>query len=124
MSIQSKFFEPLAAAVAAGNTIKGSAELCGCSESCAYNLSCTAEFRSRISSIRSDITSQAVGLITQAATKAAATLVELLDPKYEPSVRMNAAKAILLQLGPLSEFGELRQRIDRIEGTKLKVVTG
>jgi hypothetical protein len=30
-------------------------------------------------------------------------------------VRLNAAKAILLQLGPLTELGELRARIDALE---------
>ena len=124
MMSKSKFFEPLCASVASGHSIKESASLCGCSIQTAYNLSAQNEFRSRVSAIRSEITAEAVGVITHAATLAARTLVELLGPANEPSVRMNAAKAILLQLKPLTELGELRARIDKIEGTKLKVVAG
>jgi hypothetical protein len=118
MANPSKFLEPLAMAVAAGKTIKSACEVAGCSTQTGYNLSATVEFKSRVSVIRSEIVSQAVGIITDAATQAAATLQELLGPANEPSVRMNAAKAILLQLGPISELGELRARIDRLEGAK------
>lgn len=57
----------------------------------------------------------AVGRLSSAASQAVDTLVQLLSPHNKPSVRLNAAKAILLQLGPLSELGELRARIDRLE---------
>ncbi len=120
---KSKFFEPLCASVASGHSIKESALLCGCSTQTAYNLSALDEFRSRVAAIRSEITAEAVGVITHAATLAARTLVELLGKENEPSVRMNAAKALLLQIGPITELGELRARIDRIEGSKLKVAS-
>ena len=118
MTKPSKFFEPLAVAVASGNSIKSACEIVGCSIQTGYNLSCTDEFKARVSAIRSEITSQAVGIITEGATAAAATLVELLGPANEPGIRLNAAKAILASLGPLSELGELRARIDRIEATQ------
>jgi len=123
MSNPSKFLETLAMAVAAGKSIRSACEVAGCSTQTGYNISATAEFKNRVSAIRSEIVSQAVGIITDAATQAAATLQELLGPENEPSVRMNAAKAILLQLGPLSELSELRERIDRLEGSKLKVAS-
>jgi hypothetical protein len=123
MSNPSKFLETLAMAVAAGKSIRSACEVAGCSTQTGYNLSATAEFKNRVSAIRSEIVSQAVGIITAGATQAAVTLQELLGPENEPSVRMNAAKAILLQLGPLSELGELRERIDRLEGSKLKVAS-
>lgn len=123
MSKPSKFLEPLAMAVATGKTVKSACVVAGCSIQTAYNLSATVEFRNRVSTIRSEIVSQAVGIVTDAATQAATTLLELLGPENEPSVRMNAAKAILLQLGPISELGELRERIDRLEGAKLKVAS-
>ena len=57
-----------------------------------------------------------------AASQAVATLQELLKPEHEPSVRLNAAKAILASLGPISEANELRARIDAIENqTALRV---
>jgi hypothetical protein len=117
MTKPSKFLEPLAVAVASGNSIKDSSAVCGCSIQCAYNLSATAEFRSRVSEIRTEVTSQAVGRLTDASVRAVATIVALMGPENEPSVRLNASKAILLQLGPLSELGELRQRIDRLESS-------
>jgi hypothetical protein len=61
------------------------------------------------------VTSNTVGILTQAATKAAQTLLELLGKENEPPVRLNAAKAILVQLQPLTELGELRARIDALE---------
>ena len=124
MSKPSKFLEPLAMAVAAGKSIRSACEVAGCSEQTAYNLSCTSEFRSRVSEIRSQIVSQAVGIISDAATQAASTLQELLGPANEPNTRLNASKAILANLGPLSELGELRARLDRIERQELRVHHG
>ena len=123
MTKESKFFEALATSIASGETIKASAVLAKCSESQAYRICATTDFRSRVAAIRSEITLQAVGILTEGATKAAATLVSLLGPKNEPSVRLNASKAILSQLGPLSELGELRARLDRIESSHVRPCT-
>jgi len=121
--MKSKFAEPMAIAVAAGSSIKAAAEAVRCSTQTAYNISATSEFRSRVSEIRSELTTAAVGRLTAAASEAVDTLRSLLDAANEPSVRLNAAKAILANLGPISEHGELRQRIDAIErGPQLKVV--
>ena len=49
--------------------------------------------------------------------------MELLTAEHEPTVRLNASKAILTHLGPITEAGELRQRINDIEArSHLKVV--
>ena len=124
MSKQSKFLEPLAAQVASGNSIKQAAEIVGCSLQSAYNLSHTEHFRFRVSEIRSEITQQAIGKLTDAASLACDTLRELLDVSQRPSDRLGAAKTILANLGPLSELAELRARLDRLEQTSaLKVVS-
>lgn len=112
---KSKFLEPLAVAVAGGQSIKSGAETVGCSIQTAYNLSASAEFRQKVASIRTEIASSAVGLLTDGATKAASTLVELLDESKEPNVRLNASKAILGALAGITELGELRARIDALE---------
>jgi hypothetical protein len=117
----SKYQELLAAEVACGASIKDAAARVGCKVQTAYNLSCTSEFRSRVSAIRSEITSAAVGLITAGATQAAATLVSLLDESNEASTRLNASKAILNALQPLSELGELRSRLDKLENSGLRL---
>jgi HEAT repeat protein len=110
-----KFLELLAVAVACGATVKAAAESCGCSERHAYRISSDPAFRQRVSDLRSEMTSAAVGELSAAASEAVATLRELLSGENEPSVRMNAAKAILNALGPLSELTELRQRLEQLE---------
>ncbi len=110
-----KFLELLAVAVAGGATVKAAAESCGCSERHAYRISAQPEFRQRVSEIRAEMTSAAVGELSSAASEAVATLRELLTSANEPSVRLNAAKAILNALGPLSELSELRARLEALE---------
>ena len=121
--MKSKFLEPLAVLVAGGSSIKAAAGVVNCSEQTAYNLSSTPEFKSRVSEIRTELTTEAVGKLTSAATEAVDTLRSLLNAANEPNVRLNAAKAILANLGPISEANELRNRIDAIEhgATHLKV---
>jgi len=111
-----RFSELLAIRLASGSTIRDACAEIGCSEPTGYRLAKSPEFRQRVSEIRSEITSQAVGKLTQAANHAADALVALLDDQFDPSVRLQAAKAILNALGPLSELGELRARLNRIEG--------
>jgi hypothetical protein len=124
MTKPSKFLEPLAVAVASGNSIKTSAEIVGCSLQSAYNLSHTEQFRFRVSEIRSEITSEAVGIITRGATAAASTLVELLDPSNDARDRLASAKTILGVLAPMAEHAELRARLDRLEqSSSLRVVS-
>ena len=120
--MKSKFLEPLAVLVAGGSSIKAAAGVVNCSEQTAYNLSSTPEFKSRVSEIRTQLTTEAVGKLTSAATEAVDTLRILLGAANEPNVRLNAAKAILANLGPISEANELRQRINDIENqTALRV---
>ena len=113
-----RFVELLAAHVAVGKTIVAAAELCGCSERHGYRISSTPEFKTRISELRSEMTNSIVGELSAAASEAVTTIRELLASTHEPSVRLNAAKAILNALGPLSELGELRARIDKLEQEK------
>ena len=118
---KSKYFELLAVAVAGGSTITAAAKTVCCSESHAYRICSEASFKSRVAAIRSDITAQAVGKLTQATTLAVNTLIELLGPASEPAIRLNASKAILATVAPMSEFGELRSRLDALESRKLRI---
>ncbi len=117
--------EQLALAVASGLTIKSAAEQTGNSERNAYRLSASDEFRRRVNEIRSEVAAATVGTLTTAASMAAATLIELLDESQEPSIRLQASKAVLAAVGPISELGELRARLDAIEHNnqpRMKVV--
>lgn len=113
-----KYFELLTTAVAGGQSIRAAAATCGCSESHAYHFSHTQEFKQRVNELRTEATSEALGRLSSAATAAVATLIQLLKPDNEPSIRMNAAKAILNSLGPMAELSELRARLDAIESQR------
>ena len=114
-----KFFEPLALRVAAGKTIAAAAEEIGCSASHGYTLSSSHEFKKRISEIRAAMTDMAVGELAAAAAEAVGVLRELTGATNEPPVRLQAAVKLLAMLGPLSETNELRQRLNKLEQTKL-----
>jgi hypothetical protein len=107
--------ELLACRVAGGSTIKAAAKEIGMSEAAAYAITSSVEFKRRCTEIRSEATYRAVGLLSAGAAQAVATLVELLGVANDPSIRLNASKAILGLVGPLSELGELRSRLDEIE---------
>ena len=111
-------FEELAVKIAGGATVRAAADELGIPERTAYRQSGSPEFKSRVSAIRSEMTSQAVGELSAAASEAVATIRELLASTNEPSVRLNAAKAILNALGPLSELGELRERLAALEANQ------
>lgn len=110
-----KFFELLAVQVAGGVTVKAASESCGCSERQGYRVSSTLEFRSRVAEIRSEMTTAAVGILTESCTKAAQTLADMLGDHHEPKDRLAAARLILANVGPLAEHSELRARLDRLE---------
>jgi hypothetical protein len=114
---KSKFFEPLAVAVAGGLSIKAAAAIVNCAVSTAYAVSADDDFRRRVSQIRTEAVAGAVGRLSDMASRAVDTLGELLDASNDPPVRLNAAKAILGAVGPMAEFAELRARIDAIEAT-------
>lgn len=118
MNEKSRFFEALAMAVAGGCTIRDAATAAKCAESTAYRVAQTPLFRQRVLAIRSELTFQAVGKLSAAASQAVDCIAELMSPSQEASTRLNAAKAILLQLPALSELCELRERIDVLEQAK------
>lgn len=115
MDDESRFFELLAASVACGATVREAAPRIGCSESHAYTLSARPSFKRRVAELRTEAVEQAVGKLSDAASQAVDTLVQMLGDGNESKTRLAAAKAILASLKPVCEFGELRDRIDRIE---------
>ena len=113
-----RFLQVLAVNVAAGSSVKAASEAAGCSERTAYRISAEPKFRQRVAELRNEMTSQAVGELSAAASEAVTTIRELLASTNEPSVRLNAAKAILNALGPMSELGELRERLATLEQSR------
>jgi hypothetical protein len=119
-----KTIDRLAMLVAGGSTVKDAAESIGISKSHAHHLSRTPDFRAKVSELRTEAITAAVGRLSQAADLAVSTLVALLDKSNDAKDRLNASKAILAALVPLSEFGELRSRIEKLEASQgLKVAS-
>ncbi len=114
MATKSKYLETLAASVATGTQIKDAAAVAGCSVSHAYHLSATDEFKTLVSELRTAAINAAVSGLTAAASQAVAVLVALMAETQDPPVRLNAAKAILANVIPISELAELRSRLDAL----------
>lgn len=115
MANSERFLQTLAMHVAAGKTVRDSAVLIECSESTAYRLASSDEFKAEVTRLKTEAVSQAVAVLSSSAVKAAETLVTMLGEGFEPKDRLAAARLILANLQPIAEHGELRARIDRIE---------
>lgn len=108
-------FEPLAVAVAMGDTIKTAAEKAGIPLSTAYHTSCGEDFKARVAELRGEVTEQALGCMTDGLVSAVQTIIALLDESQEPKVRLDAAKALLVNVRPLTDTAEFRARLEKIE---------
>ena len=115
--------ELLAVAVASGQAIKDAAEACGFSVSRAYHVSASDDFRRRVAEIRQQVLDGAVGRLNKAAVRAVDALVAVLE-SGEDKDRITAAKTVLSLLGPISELGELRARLDRLEHGNTSATAG
>lgn len=111
---KSKYMQVLAASVASGLSIKDASAIAGCAESTGYSLSCTDEFRSEVSRIKTQAIEQAIATLSNSATLASQTVVKLLSSSDE-KVALASAVKLLTMLAPLTELHELRARIDAIE---------
>ncbi|MEJ7591124.1 MAG: hypothetical protein WKF77_06210 [Planctomycetaceae bacterium] len=111
---KSKYLQILSASVASGSSVRDAAGIAGCTESTAYSLSCTPEFKTEVSRLKSEAVSQAVAVLTNAATKAAKALEKLLDSQDEKIILASAVKLLAI-LPAMQDLSELRARVDSIE---------
>ncbi len=111
---KSRYLETLAPLIASGSSIRDACKSIGCSEATGYGLASTDEFRQLVAQIRTQAIQQAVGILTNAATKAAQKLEKLLDSADEKIV-LAASSKLLGSLPGMQELHELRARIDAIE---------
>lgn len=122
MAGNDRLFQQLVARVATGAAVKTAAEQVGCSERHAYRIAARVEFRQQVNTLRSVMVNSVVGSLSVATVEAVATIRSLLDDSNEPGIRLNAAKAVLASIGPLTEQADLRQRLDALEqGQLLKI---
>ena len=111
-------FEPLAVAVAVGDTIKDAAEKVGIPLSTAYHTSCLEVFKQRVTALRSEATQQALGQMTDGLVSAVATIKALMAETNEPKVRLDAAKAMLANHAALANVAEFRERLEKLEAMR------
>ena len=122
---RSRYMDSISMAVAGGSTIKSAAEAAGCSLPIAYSLSRSPEFKARVAEIRTLAIQQAVGTLSDAASKAATTLVELLTDD-DPKIRLAASSKLLASITPLTELHDLRHDLQQLReqlSPRLKVAT-
>ncbi len=123
MTKKSRLFEPLAARVAAGCSIRAAAKALSCSESTAQRISRLPEFAGRVSELRTAAADAVAGLLTHSAQSAVEVLVAIAnDTEARPADRIQAAGKILANLGPMVDLLEVRQRLDRLECNRLRKV--
>jgi len=114
MKKSSRFLQDLATRVAAGLSVRAAAAEIGCSERQGYTIAATMEFRELVSKLKTESIQRAAAILADAATRAASVLSELLNSEDEKT-KLAAAVKILSTLAPLSEFVELRKRVDDLE---------
>lgn len=108
-------FEPLALAVAAGDTIKAAADKCGIPLSTAYHTTSGEPFKQRVIALRTEATQAALGQMTDGLVTAVATIKALMAETNEPKIRLDAAKAMLTNHAALANVAELRERLEKLE---------
>jgi hypothetical protein len=106
--------ETLLLALACGATVEGAARQAGVSERTAHRRLKEPAFQARLQALRDDMLQRAAATLTAASQEAAKTLVKLLQAQT-PSAQLGAARAILDGATKLSEFAELRRRIQALE---------
>lgn len=103
------------AALAAGLTIRETAQQTGVSEGTIYRWRRKPDFTKAVESARSELISNTVGRLSDSATAAVAVLRRLLSEDTPPSVRLGAARAILEMASRYRESEELERRLTVLE---------
>ena len=121
---KSKYLQVLAASVASGMSVRDASKIAGCTESTGYSISCSDDFKSEVSRIKTEAVAGAIAALSTNATKASQSLIKLLDSADEKIV-LAASTKILSMLAPLTELHELRADIaelkEQISAPRLKV---
>jgi molybdenum-dependent DNA-binding transcriptional regulator ModE len=114
MARQGRGEEALLNALAAGSSVKQAAQAAGLSERTVYRRLANTGFQQRLSAIRDELITAALGELVGCASKAVATLRGLLEARDE-RVQLQAAKVLLEQALRLREAVALEQRLAALE---------
>jgi uncharacterized Zn finger protein len=115
--------EHAALLLASGSTVEAAAEKVEVTTRTIYNWLCVDEYKTYVDQLRIAMLSEALGVLTAAATSSARTMVELLTDE-ESSIRLRASQAILDTIGKLREHIEFDRRISALEGRHESAIAG
>lgn len=104
----------LIAALTGGMTIKQAAKAAKLSERTAYRRLEDPAFRSELAAARDVLISETVGRLVAATSPAVDTLEELLADERS-TVRLSAARSIIVHALRIREASELAERVSRLE---------
>ena len=104
----------LIAALAAGRTVEAAAREAGVSVATAHRRLGTPAFRAQVDAARREAIARAVGVVSDGATAAGATLRLLLNADAE-SVRLGAARALLEYSIKGLEMMDIEARLEALE---------
>ena len=107
-------------ALASGVAVAEAASKANMSERTAFRRLQDPDFQRRLSQLRGQMQTQAMGMLARIASDAAATLEDLMGQDRPPTVRLGAARAILDLGGRLREQGEVEARLTAIEQAEQK----
>jgi hypothetical protein len=113
--------ELLALALAQGQTVRDAAVTAGVSERTATRRWADADFRRRVSALRDDMVSRAVGTLADSMTEAAIRLRELLRSPND-TVCLGAAKALLELPFKLRESFETQERLYELQQQLIEIM--
>lgn len=80
-----------------------------------YNRLADPAFMGRVTAIRRDLLATALSGLYAASGDAVATLKDLLDPKYPPTVRLGASRAIIGELLDVSFASEVSDELESLK---------
>ena len=106
--------EVLAAALAAGRTVRDAAAEAKVSEKTAYRRNKDPEFRRRVAELRSQMVGEAAGVLADSMKYAAAAL-RLMVTSTDLNLRHRAARSILEFGIKVAELADLERRVRELE---------
>src|SRR3954465_14151765 len=108
-------YESLVIAVATGSTIAAWCKRTGTGRTTVSGWQREPRFAEDVARIRSELLNEAVGKFTKAVSDVADGMIKLARSATSEATRLAAQKAVLENLVQLTEFAEIKQRIEAIE---------
>lgn len=105
----------LVLSLASGVSMQDAAERAGVSKRTVYRRLEDPDFRRQVSKARSDLYSQAAGMLAANSVEAVTTLQNLANDATSENVRLSAAKTMLELGSKLREAAELDERLTELE---------